>query len=145
MWDDPHNADPAFTRVRVRRTILPLLEDELGPGVARTLARTADQLRDDMALLDSLADELLARVAGPDGLRSRSLPGNRRRCADASCASRPWPPGAPPAELFHEHVLAVDALLTDWRGQKWIDLPGHLRAVRREALLVFEPVRTADA
>ena len=71
VWDDPHNSDPAFTRVRVRRTILPLLEDELGPGVARTLARTADQLRDDMALLDALADE---RWPGrrPDGVRSRS-------------------------------------------------------------------------
>jgi tRNA(Ile)-lysidine synthase len=35
-------------------------------------------------------------------------------------------------------VLAVDALLTDWRGQKWIDLPGPLRALRRDGLLVLE-------
>ena len=46
--------------------------------------------------------------------------------------------GAPPAELTREHVLAVDALVTGWRGQKWIDLPGHLRAVRRDGLLVLE-------
>jgi tRNA(Ile)-lysidine synthase len=39
--------------------------------------------------------------------------------------------GAPAAELFHEHVLAVDALVTDWHGQKWVDLPGRIRAVRR--------------
>ena len=44
--------------------------------------------------------------------------------------------GAPPAEVFHEHVLAVDALLTDWHGQKWVDLPGHVRAVRRDGLLL---------
>ena len=44
-WEDPHNTDPAYTRVRVRRRVLPLLEDELGPGVATTLARTADQMR----------------------------------------------------------------------------------------------------
>ena len=44
--------------------------------------------------------------------------------------------GAPPAEVFHEHVLAVDALLTDWHGQKWVDLPGHVRAVRRDGALL---------
>ena len=137
-WDDPHNSDPAFTRVRVRSTILPLLEDELGPGVARTLARTADQLRDDMALLDSLADDVLARVATPHGLDpAPGRPAHRRSAAGCSALAA-LAAGAPPAELFHEHVLAVDALLTDWRGQKWIDLPGHLRAVRRDVLLVLE-------
>ncbi|WP_107704462.1 tRNA lysidine(34) synthetase TilS [Nocardioides allogilvus] len=145
VWEDPHNSDPAFTRVRVRRTILPLLEDELGPGVARTLARTADQLRDDMALLDSLADSVLAQVAGPHGLTipllSAQPPALRRRVIRSAALAA----GAPPAELFHEHVLAVDALLTDWRGQKWIDLPGHLRAVRRDALLVLEPAPTAPS
>ncbi|PUA82750.1 tRNA lysidine(34) synthetase TilS [Nocardioides currus] len=142
VWEDPHNADPSFTRVRVRRTVLPLLEEELGPGVARALARTADQLRDDTALLDDLADALLAEVAGPDGLSVPRLadqpPALRRRVVRAAALAA----GAPPAELFHEHVLAVDALLTHWRGQKWIDLPGHLRAVRRGDLLVVEPAPT---
>jgi tRNA(Ile)-lysidine synthase len=46
--------------------------------------------------------------------------------------------GAPAGELFHQHVLAVDALLTDWHGQKGVDLPGHLRAVRRGGLLAFD-------
>ncbi len=139
VWDDPHNADPAFTRVRVRRRVLPLLEDELGPGVARTLARTADQLRDDMSLLDEFADEVRARVARPDGLSvallSAQHPALRRRVLRCAAVAA----GALPAELFHEHVLAVDALLTDWHGQKWIDLPGPLRAVRRDDVLAFEP------
>ena len=46
--------------------------------------------------------------------------------------------GAPAGELFHQHVVAVDALVTDWHGQKWVDLPGHLRAVRRDGVLAFE-------
>ncbi|QIK74547.1 tRNA lysidine(34) synthetase TilS [Nocardioides piscis] len=144
VWDDPHNADPGFTRVRVRSTVLPMLEDELGPGVAQTLARTADQLRDDMGLLDELADEVLARVATPHGLSVPLLaaqhPALRRRVVRLAALAA----GAPAGELFHEHVLAVDGLLTDWRGQKWIHLPGHLRAVRRDALLVFER-QTPDA
>ena len=66
-WEDPHNDDPSFTRVRVRRRVLPLLEDQLGPGVTEALARTADQLRPDMELLDDLAEQSLVDVdAGPD-------------------------------------------------------------------------------
>ena len=51
-WDDPHNVDPAFTRVRVRERVLPVLEAELGPGVAEALARTAEQLREDAEAFD---------------------------------------------------------------------------------------------
>jgi tRNA(Ile)-lysidine synthase len=138
VWDDPHNADPAYTRVRVRRRLLPVLEDELGPGVAAALARTADQLRADMELLDAYAErargdatvagglsiEVLARLEAP--VRTRVL----RATAVAA--------GSPAGETFHEHVLAVDALVTDWHGQKWVDLPGHLRALRRDGVISFE-------
>jgi tRNA(Ile)-lysidine synthase len=66
VWDDPHNADPRFTRVRLRTEVLPLLEDVLGGGVAAALARTAAQLRDDGDALDDAAAHLLARAAPPD-------------------------------------------------------------------------------
>lgn len=131
-WDDPHNSDPAYTRVRVRRTVLPMLEDQLGPGVAETLARTADQLRDDMDLLDDLAEAAYADLADlpVEGLLAHPVPVRRRVLRLAALAA-----GAPASELFHEHVLAMDALLTDWRGQKWVDLPGHLRCVRSDGRL----------
>src|SRR3546814_6551714 len=54
---DPYTVDPRFTRVRVRHKVLPVLETELGPGVAVALARTADLLRPDMELLDDLRSE----------------------------------------------------------------------------------------
>src|SRR5208283_251387 len=47
VWDDPHNADPRFSRVRVRHEAMPVLEAALGPGVAEALARTAAQVRAD--------------------------------------------------------------------------------------------------
>jgi tRNA(Ile)-lysidine synthase len=140
FWDDPHNHDPGFTRVRVRRTVLPLLERELGPGVADALARTADMLRDDMDLLDDLADTAWGDLRDEDGhlpvdgLAGTPTPVRRRVLRLAALAA-----GSPGAELFHEHVLAMDSLLTDWHGQKWIDLPGHLRCVRREGALRFLP------
>nr|WP_221634402.1 tRNA lysidine(34) synthetase TilS [Nocardioides luti] len=136
VWEDPHNSDPAYTRVRVRRRVLPVLEDELGPGVAATLARTADQLRDDMALLDDLADAARAGLDDPPAVDALAvLPTAVRRRVLRLLALEH---GAPGAELFHEHVLAVDALVTDWHGQKWVDLPGHLRCRRESGLLVLE-------
>jgi tRNA(Ile)-lysidine synthase len=133
FWDDPHNRDPAYTRVRVRHTVLPVLEEHLGPGVAAALARTADQLRTDMDLLDDLAEAAHARLAGPDGtLPVAGLAAEpdavRRRVLRLAALTA----GAPAAELFHEHVLALDALVTDWHGQRWIDLPGHLRGQRSD-------------
>lgn len=139
IWDDPHNDDPAYTRVRVRRRVLPLLEEELGPGVIESLARTADLLRADMDVLDAYAEQALAVAEVPGGLSvdvlaAQETPIRTRVLRLAAVAA-----GSPPGELFHQHVAAVDALVTDWHGQKWVDLPGHLRAVRRDGVLAFRP------
>ena len=137
-WDDPHNDDPGFTRVRVRHRVLPVLEDELGPGVAEALARTADQLRDDTALLDDLAAGALEAARRPEGLDVEALaaqpPALRHRALHRAALAA----GVPASELTRHHVLEVDQLLVAWRGQRWVDLPGHLRATRREGLLVLE-------
>jgi tRNA(Ile)-lysidine synthase len=138
-WTDPHNSDERFSRVRVRTKVLPVLEDELGPGIAATLARTADLLRADTSYLDAVAAAQLetARDDGawsvralepmPDAVRGRVL---RLAAIEA---------GATAAELFHSHVHEIDRLVTDWHGQKWVELPGHVRVLRRDRHLVFEP------
>jgi tRNA(Ile)-lysidine synthase len=137
-WDDPHNHDPGYTRVRVRERVLPVLEAELGPGIAEALARTADQLREDTVLLDLLTDKALADAGRPGGLDVATLrvehPSLRHRVIHRTALDA----GAPPSELTHRHVLEVDKLLVGWRGQRWVDLPGHLRALRRDGLLVVE-------
>jgi tRNA(Ile)-lysidine synthase len=139
VWEDPHNDDPAYTRVRVRKRVLPVLEDELGPGVADALARTADQLRGDMDLLDGYAERALEEARADEGLLVEVLAGLaapiRTRVLRAAAVAA----GAPAGETFHQHVLAVDALVTAWHGQKWVDLPGRLRAVRRGGVIRFEP------
>ncbi len=144
FWDDPHNSDPGYTRVRVRTRVLPVLEDQLGPGIAATLARTADQLRADMDLLDELAGAAYdaLRAGDPDpglpvaGLVDEPAPIRRRVLRLAALTA-----GSPASELFHSHVLAVDALLTDWRGQRWVDLPGPVRCRREDGRLLLELVR----
>ena len=39
--------------------------------------------------------------------------------------------GAPPAALSQRHVDALDALVTSWRGQGPVHLPGGIEAARR--------------
>ncbi|WP_394940539.1 tRNA lysidine(34) synthetase TilS [Psychromicrobium sp. YIM B11713] len=56
-WLDPSNQDPRFARSRVRHRVLPLLEAELGPGVAESLFRSARILAQDADYLDQLARE----------------------------------------------------------------------------------------
>ncbi|WP_144802698.1 tRNA lysidine(34) synthetase TilS [Kocuria rhizophila] len=54
-WHDPSNADTALTRSRIRHEVLPFLESQLGPGVARALARTASVLGADADYLEEQA------------------------------------------------------------------------------------------
>ncbi len=134
-WDDPANADAAYARSRVRARVMPVLEDELGPGVAAALARTADQLREDAEVLEALAAELLDRAreevaAGEVALRVAELaaaPAALRRRALRAAALEA---GAPAGALTRAHVLGLDALVTGWRGQGPLHLPGHLGARR---------------
>ena len=132
-WTDPHNADPAYARVRVRERVLPVLEAELGPGVAAALARSADLLRADADLLDDLAAEAAGR--GRRGTAAWTAPASPRcppPCAAACCGAGCDARGA--HDLGADHVAAVDALVTAWHGQGPAHLPG-LRVARTDGLL----------
>ena len=131
-WEDPANADPRHARARVRHTVLPALEEHLGPGVTEALARTARLLRDDADALDALAEAHPSLATAdlerlPRAVRTRVL----RRAAIAA--------GAPPNDLTAGHVDALDALVTRWRGQGAVTLPGGLAAERRCDTLAFLP------
>jgi len=136
-WDDPHNADPAYTRSRVRHRVLPLLEDELGPGVAATLARTADQLREDAELLDALAAAAYGEVRVADGLDAAALVGRPPAVVHRVLRLAALEAGAPAAELFRVHVLALAALLGPQPRPGEIQLPGLVTARRSEDSLTF--------
>ena len=79
--EDPTNADPSFTRARVRHELLPLLE-RIAPGAERTIAETARLLRDEAEALDALlpdTDSLEEIAALPPALGRLAL----RRLAGA--------------------------------------------------------------
>ncbi|MFI0485997.1 tRNA lysidine(34) synthetase TilS [Actinomadura sp. 9N215] len=144
-WDDPHNVDPAYARVRVRHQALPALEKALGPGVTEALARTAKMLRDDADALDELAAQAYAELEAPEdgytvAVRLEGLGDLHRAVRTRVMRMAAIKAGSPPGTLAAVHVDAVDRLVTAWHGQRHVDLPGGLRAVRRYGKLLFGPV-----
>jgi tRNA(Ile)-lysidine synthase len=140
VWDDPHNFDPRFTRVRLRLEVLPLLEDVLSGGVAEALARTAAQLREDGDALDELADDLLTAAADVDGplllapLKGVS-PAVRRRVL------RAWLARAGVTALTDAHLRAADVLAAQGPDRGGVAVPGGLELVRARGRLILRPVR----
>ena len=102
--------------------------------MAEALARTATQLRADSECLDDFAFAESAKLRGhgcdPAGLDAawlRALPAaiRTRVLRDAAIMA-----GCPHGALAAGHLEAIDALVTRWRGQRWVDLPGGVRARR---------------
>jgi tRNA(Ile)-lysidine synthase len=137
-WDDPHNSDPRFTRSRIRHTVMPTLERELGPGVAAALGRTADLLREDVMSLDERAEHSLQELRVGDGLDTSALetfdPATKHRVIRMACIEA----GAIPSELTRDHVLAVADIVYGARDPRQIQLPGHVTAYRDGTLLRFK-------
>jgi tRNA(Ile)-lysidine synthase len=111
-----------------------VLEAELGPGIAAALARTAFLAREDADLLDALAAEAVpdeealdcARLAGlPPALRHRAL--------------RRWLLGRGADDPTLGHVLAVEALVLRWRGQRGVPVPGGT-VTRQHGKLLWQAV-----
>ena len=65
--EDPSNADTAHRRNRVRRELIPYLEERFNPGIKASLARTASLLADEAAHLRAEAESLLAVIAREEG------------------------------------------------------------------------------
>jgi tRNA(Ile)-lysidine synthase len=130
-WSDPHNADPAYARARVRSDAMPALVAALGAAVPEALARTATMLRADTDALEAWAAsvedplDVTTLAALPAAVRTRAL----RRAAVAA--------GAPAGSLSAGHVLDIDRLVTDWHGQGPLTLPGGLVAERSCGRLSF--------
>ncbi len=140
-WRDPSNVDPHLLRARVRASALPALEAALGPGSVEGLARTADLLREDCAALDAWADRVVAEL---DALaRASGGAGGEVGVVDVPVAPLETVPGAVRTRVLRllaaragagalttAHLAGLDALVTRWRGQGPLGLPGGVAASR---------------
>jgi tRNA(Ile)-lysidine synthase len=135
VWDDPHNADPRFTRARLRAEVLPLLEDVLAGGAAPALARTAELLRADLDALDELAAAVTAATVRDGTVAAAALAAHP--AAVRTRVLRAWLRAAGVTTATSAQLSAVDALVADWHGQGEVALPSGLVAHRASGKLLL--------
>ncbi|QLL24507.1 tRNA lysidine(34) synthetase TilS [Actinobacteria bacterium IMCC26103] len=128
-WSDPHNLNEKFSRVRVRNKVMPVMEEEIGPGIAAALARSAAILRDDADALDEMAQAVISRVDLSD-LDCAALAELPRAIRSRILRAAIYVAGAPSGSLSADHLAAVEALVTSWRGQGEVSLPGGVKVAR---------------
>jgi tRNA(Ile)-lysidine synthase len=138
---DDMNEDEAFTRVRIRRHLLPLMQT-FNPRLTEAIARTGELLKDDNEALNRAAGRLLELSM------EESTKGNQVRTDLLA--------GAPPAlrrralrlwlqtcrghlrRLEFAHIAAVENLVVENRGARTIELPGGATVYRKCGLLTFD-------
>ena len=128
-WNDPHNVNEKFSRVRVRNKVMPVMEEEIGPGIAAALARSAAILRDDADALDEMAQAVISRVDLKD-LDCAALAELPRAIRSRILRAAIYAAGAPSGSISADHLAAVEALVTSWRGQGEASLPGGVKVAR---------------
>ena len=136
IWSDPHNEDLRFTRVRVRKNLLPIIEDNLGPGITEALVRSADLLRDDADALDGFASEYFNQ-ADPFSLDVKELERLPKAITTRVLRLAIYKAGAPAGSLSAEHIAAAQALISDWHGQKEVSLPGNVKLLRNSGRITL--------
>lgn len=126
FWDDPHNQDSKFARVRVRN-MADELEKTLGPGFASALARTAESAAEADELIEELAKKLVKKALVKAGARqinysieslAKAKAALRKKALYLICLE------AGAKNISRSQVLAVDELITNWHGQKKSSLSG---------------------
>ena len=134
--DDPTNEGAAYARNRVRHGLVPALA-EIHPAAARNVLRTAELLRDEAEILDSLVDAELGSANGARESisleRLAELPGALRRLVVQRLADRAAGRPVPGAANHADEVAALRRT-----GTAMLDLGGGVRAVVERGVLHAE-------
>jgi tRNA(Ile)-lysidine synthase len=155
---DEMNLNERFARVRVRRSLLPLMQTFNG-RIVETLARTAELLREDAAALAPEAEKLLAAASlkseserrASDGFSGQGAPSvvpelsvnilARAPKALRRRALRRWiaEGRGDLRRLEMVHLLAVEKLVEGERGGRKVLLPGGAIVSRQKGRLRLRP------
>jgi tRNA(Ile)-lysidine synthase len=127
---DTMNEDLAFRRVRIRKVLIPMLED-FNPKIIETLAKTASLMRQDGGTSDPFPAEQ------PDKLALKDVKNQEK--ADLYRTLRAW--------LEHhrgnlrglelKHIEAVENLINSRKSGKTVELPGGDMIVKENGMLNF--------
>ncbi len=136
---DSSNASAEFTRNRVRHELLPLLQT-FNPNFGATLIRTAFQLNEDDEHLQFEAARWVNELSEDQALNFaplRTLHGALRRRILLHWLRRTR--GAV-KRLGTVHLIAIEHLILQGEGSRYVELPGNWRIYRCGMRLKLQPV-----
>ncbi|MDQ4122636.1 MAG: tRNA lysidine(34) synthetase TilS [Acidobacteriota bacterium] len=134
---DSMNKDESFSRVRVRREVLPLLKT-FNPKIIEQLAQTARLLSEDAEELNSAAKKLLETAVKDSGLDAKVL--KETSAAQRRRVIRQWleTERGSLKKLEAKHLIAIDNLLMCGEGSSFVELPGGGIVLKKSGLIVFK-------
>jgi tRNA(Ile)-lysidine synthase len=144
---DEMNDDETFSRVRVRKQLLPLMKS-FNNRVVETLSRTASLLNEDAAALAAEAKRLLELALREPAKNSETTAPSlsvsvllQSPAAVRRRALREWilRSRGDLRRLEMVHLLAVDKLLSGDRGGRVAELPDGMKVTRKRGMLELSP------
>ncbi|MFW2512307.1 tRNA lysidine(34) synthetase TilS [Demequina sp. SO4-13] len=150
-WHDPTNlVSDGPKRSAVRAKVMPALVDVLGPGVVSGLARSAALLQADADELDRQARAAMGTGMGAGSTGGAGASAGRGGDEEWQCDRLAALPDAIRSRMIKmlaekrgagplttAHVVAIDLLVTGFRGQGGVALPGGYEARREYGRLVI--------
>ena len=140
---DPMNEDLAFKRVRIRKILLPMLQD-FNPKIIETLANTASLLREDAEFLKSTVEDIdgfskdKGQKTKDEGQPIKDLknlfPSMRRQIL------RDWlkEERGDLRTLEAKHFEAIDRLIFSRKSGKTVELPNGESVIKEKGKLKFQ-------
>ncbi len=132
---DPMNEDEKYSRVRIRRDVIPRLA-EINPKIVETLARTAD-------LMHRSSGDIT--LSGEDGDRGNLIIKdlNTLQRADLYSTLRAWlrTKRGSLRSLQMKHVEAIERLILSRKSGNTVELPGGGRIVKHGGALRFTNIK----
>ena len=143
--DDPSNADPRYTRNRLRHGILPLLRAE-NPSLHRSIRTLWRLAREDAAHWEALLDNALTQTALQETPEGITAPRALLRALDGSGRLRLYlrilrmlRENIGYGQARAETLFALDAAWREGRGATRFQLPGGITAALRHGNILFMP------
>lgn len=148
VWEDPTNhpqgpwrtaSGGPLPRAALRHWVLPKMADALGQDPVVGLARTASLARADADYVDAEASRWFHLIRQPDAQAPQgAIVGVGVEDLEALPDALRWRvlrqvmvrSGVDPTRVVMEHVMQLDRLITDWRGQRSVSVPGGRRGLR---------------
>jgi len=121
------NEDTAFKRVRIRKILLPLLED-FNPNIVETLARTAS-LMQQVPNPKPVADEDILEIAALRAMSPDAMKNRIRQWLEQKRGST--------RSLSLKHIEAIGRLVMSQKSGRAAELPGKAAVIRSNGRLTY--------